>query len=65
MLQETEYEQKCRTLFTQSCNTVYDIRQECSTKYVEVCDNIPNPVKTSRNLSRWVQDIVVNRWMRS
>ena len=39
---------------TQSCNTVYDIRQECSTKYVEFCDNITNPVKTSRNLSRQV-----------
>ena len=36
-MQETEDEQECRTEFTQSCNTVYDTRQQCSTKYEEEC----------------------------
>ena len=41
LLQETEYQQECRTEVSQSCSTVYDTRQECSTKYEQVCSNIP------------------------
>ena len=40
-MQETEYQQECRTEVTESCSTVYDTRQECSTKYEQVCSNVP------------------------
>ena len=39
-LQETDYQQECRTEYSQSCSTVYDTRQGCRTEYDQQCNNV-------------------------